>query len=108
MQIVPFYPLDGSALQQIVSLKLESIAARLIQNHQLQLRVDELVLAALAERCRMSDSGARLVSATIEQQVLPNIAKSILGFLAEDDMPDILTLRLDEQGQICADFADLN
>ncbi|MFC3032151.1 type VI secretion system ATPase TssH [Pseudoalteromonas fenneropenaei] len=108
MQVVPFYPLEGEALKQIVALKLALVAERLQANHQMQLRVDAQVLEALAERCRLSDSGARLVSATLEQQVLPGIAKSILGFLAEDDVPDILTLTLDDAGQICADFADIN
>ena len=56
----------------------------------------------------MSDSGARMVNAMIEQQILPGIARSVLEFMAEEDMPDILTLVLDAQGEIEAIFADNN
>jgi type VI secretion system protein VasG len=47
-----------------------------------------------------------MVNAVIEQQILPGIAKSILEFMAEDDMPDILTLAVDENDEITATFAD--
>ena len=72
----------------------------------MQLRVDETVLNKLTEQCQLSDSGARMVNAVIEQQILPGIAKSILEFMAEDDMPDILTLAVDENDEITATFAD--
>lgn len=108
MQVVPFFPLDTDVLKHIVALKLEKVAARLRDNHAIQLRVDQTALDYLADKCAMSDSGARLVNATIEQQILPGIARSILGFMSEEDMPDLLTLTLDENGEIEAVFADLS
>ena len=106
MQVIPYLALDKEALQSIVSLKLDGIAKRLANNHKMQLRVDETVLNKLTEQCQLSDSGARMVNAVIEQQILPGIAKSILEFMAEDDMPDILTLAVDENDEITATFAD--
>ncbi|KID56056.1 ATPase [Pseudoalteromonas luteoviolacea] len=107
MQVIPFKPLDSDALENIVALKLEKVAARLSENHQITLRVDQSVLSHLSKQCALSDSGARLVNATIEQQILPGVARSILGFLSEEDMPDLLTLTLNDDGQIEAVFADL-
>jgi len=106
MQVIPFLALDNDALNSIVSLKLDSMAKRLQQNHQMLLRVDANVVQQIAAQCQMSDSGARMVNAIIEQQILPGIARSVLEFMAEDDMPDILTLKLDENDQIEAIFAD--
>ncbi|MDQ9090412.1 type VI secretion system ATPase TssH [Pseudoalteromonas haloplanktis] len=106
MQVVPYLALDKEALQAIVSLKLEAIANRLAANHKMQLRVDESVLNKLTQQCQLSDSGARMVNAVIERQILPGIAKSILEFMAQEDMPDILTLTVDEQDEITAIFAD--
>lgn len=106
MQVIPYLALDSEALQSIVSLKLEAIATRLHENHKMQLRVDASVLEKLTTQCTLSDSGARMVNAVIEQQILPGIAKSILEFMAEEDMPDILTLAVDEQDEITATFAD--
>ena len=106
MQVIPFLPLDQQALSAIVSLKLEAVARRLMDNHQMVLRVDAEVVQFIAGQCQMSDSGARMVNAMIEQQILPGIARSVLEFMAEDDMPDTLTLTLDEEGKIEAVFAD--
>lgn len=106
MQVIPYLALDKEALQSIVSLKLEAIANRLASNHKMQLRVDASVLDKLTQQCQLSDSGARMVNAVIEQQILPGIAKSILEFMAQEDMPDILTLTVDEQDEITATFAD--
>ncbi|WP_199612003.1 type VI secretion system ATPase TssH [Flocculibacter collagenilyticus] len=106
MQVIPFYPLDNDALSNIVALKLETVAARIVENHNMQFRVDKDVIAHLTNQCALSDSGARMVTAIIEQQILPGIARSILEFIAQDDMPDILTLSLGEDGNIDAIFAD--
>ncbi|REL26645.1 type VI secretion system ATPase TssH [Thalassotalea euphylliae] len=106
MQVIPFLPLDQESLSSIVALKLESVAKRLQTNHQMSLRVDSAVVKQIASQCQMSDSGARMVNAMIEQQLLPGIARSVLEFMAEEDMPDILTLALDEHGKIEAIFAD--
>lgn len=106
MQVVPYLALDQDALQSIVSLKLEAIANRLASNHKMQLRVDASVLSKLTQQCQLSDSGARMVNAVIERQILPGIAKSILEYMAQEDMPDILTLTVDEQNEITAIFAD--
>ncbi|NTS77915.1 type VI secretion system ATPase TssH [Catenovulum sp. SM1970] len=106
MQVIPYLPLDSEALSQIVALKLEAVANRLKLNHQMQMRVDGQVIEKLAAQCQMSDSGARMVNAIIEQQILPGIARSVLEFMAQEDLPDILTLTLDDNQEIEAVFAD--
>ncbi|MDX1344111.1 MAG: hypothetical protein R3227_17195, partial [Reinekea sp.] len=60
----------------------------------------------LASQCELNDSGARYVNALVDQQLMPNIAHSLLHFITEDDIPDILTLSLNEEQQMECVFAD--
>ncbi len=107
MQVVPFRPLDAVALRDIVALKLDAVAQRLSDAHGMALRCQPAVLEQLAAQCEVSDGGARTVEALIEQRLLPCIAHSLLGFMAADDMPDVLSLEVDEHGQLSCVFADL-
>jgi type VI secretion system protein VasG len=106
MKIVPYRPLLAEDLQIIIALKLDSMAKNLKQRHKMELRVDQAVINKLAQQCIVSDSGARMVNSIIEQQLMPGIAKSLLSFMVEDDIPDVLTLALDESGEIEATFSD--
>ena len=106
MQVVPYRPLASEALQRIVALKLDETAQRLQAAHGIELRCAPEVLNYLGERCRQPATGARFINALLEQRLLPGIARSLLGYLASDDMPDILTLEMDEQGELACVFAD--
>lgn len=106
MQIVPFNSLSEQALSAVVALKLDQLAQRLHQQHGLEVQCTEAVMAHLAAQCRLNDSGARHVNALLEQQLMPALASQILGYLAEEDMPDILRLDYqDDEGLVCT-FAD--
>ncbi|BCR03024.1 ClpV1 family T6SS ATPase [Desulfuromonas versatilis] len=106
MQVVPYLPLDGEALQAIAALKLDQVAQRLHAAHGMELRCAPQVIAQLADASRQPETGARFINALIEQQLLPGVARSLLGFMIEDDMPDILSLEVDEQGELTCLFAD--
>lgn len=106
MQIVPFRPLDAAALHSIVALKLDEAAQRLRAAHGIEMRCAPEVLHALAERCLLPESGARFINALLEQRLLPGIARSLLSYMVDDDMPDILTLEMDEQGELACVFTD--
>ncbi|MDX1804794.1 MAG: type VI secretion system ATPase TssH [Alcanivorax sp.] len=106
MQTIPFRPLDNDTLNAVVALRLEAVAERLQDAHGMRLRVDAGVLQQLAQQCQVANNGARQVEAVIEQQLMPGLARQLLTFMAEDDMPDTLTLELDDTGHITAVFAD--
>ncbi len=106
MQVVPFISLDQDALQNIVALKLDGVAQRLKNSHDMEFRCHPDVLDYLALRCNQTETGARYINSIIEQQLLPEVARSILAYMMEDDMPDILTLELDDNGEMSLLFAD--
>ncbi len=106
MQVVPYLPLRQEALANIVALKLDKVAQRLRDAHDMAFRVQTEALQHLAERAAQTDTGARFINAMIDQQLLPEVARSLLAYMADDDMPDILTLEVDEQGELSLLFAD--
>lgn len=106
MQVVPFLPLDKHALKQIVMLKLDKVARRLQETHKMEMRCQPEVIEHLAELCQRPELGARHVDALIDRQLLPNVARTLLGFMVEDNVPDILSLVMDENKQIACDFLD--
>ena len=107
MQVIPFLPLDKQALKQIVMLKLDKVAQRLKETHKMQMRCQPEVIEHLAELCQRPELGARHVDALIDRQLLPNVARTLLGFMVEDNIPDILSLVMDENKQMSCDFLDL-
>jgi type VI secretion system protein VasG len=107
MQVIPYLPLDRDALKQIVSLKLDKVAQRLQETHKMQMRCQSAVIEHLADLCQRPELGARHVDALIDRQLLPNVARTLLGFMVEDNVPDILSLVIDENKQIACDFLDL-
>lgn len=106
MQVIPFLPLGKEALNQIVVLKLDKVAQRLMETHKIEMRCHPGVIEHLAGLCLRPELGARYVDALLERQLLPNVARTLLGFMVEDDMPDILSMLLDASGQITCDFLD--
>ena len=108
MQVIPYLPLDRQALKQIVSLKLDKVAQRLQETHKMQMRCQPDVIEHLADLCQRPELGARHVDALIDRQLLPNVARTLLGFMVEDNVPDILSLIIDEKKQIACDFLDLS
>ena len=106
MQVVPFLPLDREALTDIVALKLDQVAERLHAAHEIEFRCTPLVIEQLVGQCRQPATGARFINALIEQQLMPNIARSLLGFMVDGDIPDILSLEIGADGGLSCLFAD--
>jgi type VI secretion system protein VasG len=107
MQIIPYRPLDTDALQSIVAIKLDAVAQRIDKAHGIQMRCDSSVFQHLAEQCTQPETGARFINALIEQQLLPEISRSLLQFMADEDIPDVLSLEIDDNNQLSVLFSDL-
>src|SRR5690606_21517497 len=60
MRVVPYYPVAGEVLNELVELKLARFGERL-QRRQVRFSHCAHLITHLAERCTHSDSGARLI-----------------------------------------------
>ena len=107
LETVPFYPLDDRALEDVVKLKLDGLAQRLADQHEIRLQCHPEVPPLLGSRCRRSETGARAVGSFIERSLLPSIARQLLQRMSDDRLPDVLSLALDEQGGLVCDFLDM-
>jgi type VI secretion system protein VasG len=83
MHVVPYFPLGDEALRQIITLQLRRIAARVRENHRAEFNYDDAVVAAIAARCKEVESGARNVDHILTGTLLPEIAREVLGHMAE-------------------------
>ncbi len=107
MQIVPLRPLDQDTLRQIIAQKLDKVAQRLSDAHGIRMRCTPEVIDHLVGRCHIPESGARAINTLIEQNLLPGISRSLFGFMIDEDMPQLMTLEIDEKDELSCVFSDL-
>jgi type VI secretion system protein VasG len=96
--VVPYLPIRDEALQGIIRLKLDRLARRVQQAHQLALRFDDDVLAAIGARCVEVESGARAIDNILTGSVMPEISVRLLHALATGDALEAIDVRVDDDG----------
>jgi type VI secretion system protein VasG len=104
MRVVPYYPINGDVLNELVGLKLERFAERL-QRRQLQFSYAPALLEHLAERCSHSDSGARLIDHLIDQHLQPLVVDRLLDAMACGESLQRVHATLDGEGTVVCEFA---
>ncbi|MDR6676926.1 type VI secretion system ATPase TssH [Pseudomonas oryzihabitans] len=82
MRVVPYYPLDGVLLRELVVLKLARLGERLAAR-RIAFSYAPALLDELAARCLDDDSGARRIDLLLEQRVLPLLTDQLLDALAQ-------------------------
>ncbi len=104
MRVVPYYPISGDVLNELVGLKLARFAERL-QRRQLQFSHCPALLENLAERCSHSDSGARLIDHLIDQHLQPLVVDRLLDAMASGESLHRVHATLDSEGGVVCEFA---
>ncbi|MBB1518544.1 type VI secretion system ATPase TssH [Aquipseudomonas guryensis] len=104
MRVVPYYPVAGSVLEELVALKLSRLGERLARR-QLSFSHHPALLEHLARRCQHNDSGARLIDQLLEQQLLPQIADRLLDAMAAGESLQQVHATLDGEGALVCEFA---
>ncbi|EAQ1150812.1 type VI secretion system ATPase TssH [Salmonella enterica] len=101
MQTIPYLPVQGDVLHDIIRHKLDKVAARFALTSSTSLHYSDTLVAHLAGLCQATESGAREIDNLLMQQVLPLLSNSILcGEIAEvaDTFLDI------QEGEVCFYF----
>ncbi|MEE1924015.1 type VI secretion system ATPase TssH [Pseudomonas sp. 148P] len=104
MRVVPYFPVSGQVLHDLVRLKLQRFAERLAQR-QLAFTHAECLVEHLAGRCAGSDSGARLIDHLLDQHLQPLVVDRLLAAIAGGEPVDRVHACLDSQGAITCEFA---
>ncbi|MEJ2609162.1 MAG: type VI secretion system ATPase TssH [Candidatus Thiodiazotropha sp.] len=76
--VIPYYPLSDEVLAKVVRLQLGRIEARIMENHNILLTLNEDVIHLIISRCTEVESGARMVDAILTNTLLPEISRHIL------------------------------
>ncbi len=84
MKVIPYYPINDDAFEAITRLKLDRVGKRIAENHRAQFIYDDALVAYLISRCTEVDSGARSIDHLIEGTLLPRIADTLLGAMADE------------------------
>jgi len=102
--VVPYYPVQGEVLSELVTLKLSRFADRLARR-QLHFSNCNALVNHLAERCIHSDSGARLIDHLIDQHLQPQVVDRLLDAMAGGDTLQSVHATLDGNGAVICEFA---
>jgi type VI secretion system protein VasG len=98
MVIIPYYPVRDETLKKIVSLKLGKIRRRMMENHKLELEHAQELIDAVAARCTEVESGARNVDNILTNTMLPDMARQLLGAMAEGRKIDAIRVDVGPDG----------
>lgn len=103
MRVVPYYPVSGPVLRELIEIKLQRLGDRLLRR-QLQFSHCQNLVQHLAERCSQSDSGARLIDHLLELHVVPLVADRLLDAMARGESLKQVHATLDSDGAVICEF----
>ncbi|MBL4610181.1 MAG: type VI secretion system ATPase TssH [Pseudomonas sp.] len=104
MQVVPYYPVAGAVMRELITLKLERFAQRL-QARNLTFTHCPTLVEHFAQRCIQGETGARLIDRLIEQQLQPLAVDRILSALGSGEQLRRAHAALDGEGAVTCEFA---
>lgn len=104
MRVVPYYPVGGPVLRELIEIKLGRLGERL-SRRQLDFTYSQDLVDHLAERCTQSDSGARLIDHLLDLHVLPLVADRLLDAMATGESLKRVHATLDGDASVTCEFA---
>jgi type VI secretion system protein VasG len=100
MRVVPYYPVGGPVMRELVELKLQRLNGRL-HRRKLAFSYSQSLVDHLTERCVQGESGARLIDHLIDLHLLPLIADRLLEAMAAGQTLTQVHATLNENGVAC-------
>ncbi|MDD2050627.1 type VI secretion system ATPase TssH [Pseudomonas putida] len=100
MRVVPYYPVGGPVLRELIEIKLGRLGERL-SRRQLEFSYCQNLVDHLAERCTQSESGARLIDHLLDLHVLPLVADRLLDAMATGECLKRVHATFDSGGVTC-------
>ncbi|WDP92879.1 MAG: type VI secretion system ATPase TssH [Desulfobacter sp.] len=98
MKIVPYFPITDDNMKLIIRLKLQRIVKRMAGNRQIELRYEDAIIDAIAERCTEVDSGARNVDHILTNTLLPEMSRELLSRMAKGEPVSKVEVALGKTG----------
>lgn len=83
LSVVPYYPLTDAMLDQIISLRLDSVRDRIEASRNVPFTYAETLVGHIRARCDEVESGGRMIDAILTGTLLPDISREILRRLRD-------------------------
>lgn len=99
MVVVPYYPIRDEALRTIVNLKLGKVGRRLNESHGIHFSYDDALVEEISARCTEVESGARNIDNILTNTLLPDLSRSLLGWMVEGLTPGRVHVGVGDDGQ---------
>lgn len=106
MTMVPFRPIGPEIMREIAILKLNKLGKRLLETHEVEASFSDELIDELVRRCTDADTGARNVDHTLRGSLMPALAKTLLEYMADGEIPPKLEIGLAPEGGWRFDFGD--
>lgn len=106
MTMVPFRPIGPEIMREIAILKLRKLERRLRETHEIETTFSDELLDELVRRCTDADTGARNVDHTLRASLMPALARTLLEYMADGEIPPQLEIGLSPEGSWRFDFSD--
>ncbi|SES21166.1 type VI secretion system ATPase TssH [Halopseudomonas bauzanensis] len=104
MKVVPYYPVAGEVLQELVALKLERFAERL-QRRRLSFSHTPELAAHFADLCGDSEMGARLIDQLIDRHLQAMTVDRLLDAMATGETLRQVQATVTDEGRVICEFA---
>ena len=104
MRVVPYYPVGGPVLRELIEIKLRALGERL-NRRQLAFTFSGVLIDHLAARCSQSDSGVRLIDHLLELHVLPQVADRLLDAMAAGQRLTTVHATVDQHATVTCECA---
>lgn len=97
VKTVPYYPLSPDLFKKLVAHKLNKVARRLDGRYKLKLKWNQEILTWIHNRIDHAESGARLIDAVINTEILSPLSTALL--VAREAFSDEIHIHLSADGK---------
>ncbi|WP_103309069.1 MULTISPECIES: type VI secretion system ATPase TssH [unclassified Pseudomonas] len=104
MCVVPYYPVSGPVLRELVEIKLDRLGERL-RRRQLGFSYCGHLVSHLVERCSRNDRGARLIDQLLDQHLMPLVADRLLAAMAGGEPLRHVRAVLEGEASVACEFS---
>jgi type VI secretion system protein VasG len=98
LDLVPYYPLTGEVMKQIVELKLGKIRTRIRDNYRADFSYTPELVQEITDRCQEVETGARNIDHILTRTLLPELAQQFLARTARGEGVAEVNLSIDTEG----------
>lgn len=102
---IVFLPLSHDVMKPIVEMKLNKIKKKLLENRGLTVEFNKSVIEDIVDSCTRAETGARNIDAIVDRKLAPEISSQLLQFMAEDKIPEKLTVSKNKDGSFKYKFS---